>query len=86
MSSAYCFSVHADASPSTLPRVIEVFALHGHVPMQCHATLEGELRQELVVDLQMAGITAQEAGLLAKRLGRIVCVRNVLWSERRKAA
>jgi acetolactate synthase regulatory subunit len=84
MSGTYCFSVHAEASPSTLPRVVEVFALHGHVPCRCHAQLAG--RDELVVDLQMADVTADEAALLAKRLGRVVTVRNVLWSEKRGAA
>ena len=81
MSGTFCFSVHAEASPSTLPRVVEVFALHGHVPCRCHAQLAGP--GELVVDLQMADVTAHEAALLAKRLGRVVTVRNVLWSEKR---
>ena len=40
-SSVYCFSVHAEASPATLPRVVEVFALHGHVPSSCHAQVGG---------------------------------------------
>jgi acetolactate synthase regulatory subunit len=84
MSGTFCFSVHAEASPSTLPRVVEVFALHGHVPCRCHAQLAGP--GELVVDLQMADVTAHEAALLAKRLGRVVTVRNVLWSEKRAAA
>ena len=83
MSGTFCFSVHAEASPSTLPRVVEVFALHGHVPCRCHAQLAGP--DELVVDLQMADVTAHEAALLAKRLGRVVTVRNVLWSEKRAA-
>jgi hypothetical protein len=87
-SNVYCFSVHAEASPSALPRVVEVFALHGHVPSRCHARLDGEGGDaaELVVDLQMAGLSAQDAALIAKRLGRCVMVRDVLWSEKRAAA
>jgi hypothetical protein len=87
-SNVYCFSVHAEASPSALPRVVEVFALHGHVPSRCHARVDGAEGEagELVVDLQMAGISAQNAALLAKRLGRCVMVRDVLWSEKRAAA
>jgi hypothetical protein len=87
-SNVYCFSVHAEASPSALPRVVEVFALHGHVPSRCHARLDGADGEtaELVVDLQMAGISAQDAALIAKRLGRCVAVRDVLWSEKRAAA
>ena len=72
-SSVYCFSVHAEASPATLPRVVEVFALHGHVPSSCHAQVGGRAgdEQSLTVDLQLGGITAHEAALLAKRIGRV---------------
>lgn len=84
MSATYCFSVHAQASPSALPRVLEVFALMGHVPERCHShRIPGD---ELVVDLQLAGVTAAEAAHLAKRLGRIVGVESVLWSAKRAAA
>jgi hypothetical protein len=65
--------------------VVEVFALHGHVPCRCHAQLAGPGRDEMVVDLQMADVTADQAALLAKRLGRVVTVRTVLWSEKRNA-
>ena len=41
MSGTFCFSVHAEASPSTLPRVVEVFALHNHVPSRCYAQVAG---------------------------------------------
>lgn len=82
----YCFSVHAEAHPSTLPRVVEVFALHGFVPSRCHAQLGGRGGDELVVDVQMPGLDAHRAGLLAKRLGRVVSVTSVLWSEKRAAA
>jgi len=87
-SGVYCFSVHAEASPATLPRVVEVFALHGHVPSSCHSQVGGRAGDErcLTVDLQMDGITAHEAELLAKRIGRVVTVQNVLWSEKRVAA
>lgn len=83
-SNVYCFAVQAEADPSTLPRVVEVFALHGFVPDRCHAHTTGG--DGFVVDLQMGGITAQQADLLAKRLGRVVTVRTVLWSEKRLAA
>lgn len=83
MSQTFCFSVHADPSPSVLPRVLEVFALMGLVPERCHAD---RTAGELVVDLQLADLTAAEAAHLAKRLGRIVGVLGVLWSERRRAA
>ena len=40
----------------------------------------------MTVDFQMGGITAHEAALLAKRIGRVVTVQSVLWSEKRIAA
>lgn len=84
--STFCFSVHSDAVPSALPRVLEVFALHGFVPEQCHASRSGRYADELVVDLQMSGIDAARAELLAKRLGRVVSVTDVLYSEKRQCA
>ena len=83
MSSTFCFSVHAPAAPCTLPRVFEVFALLGHVPERCHADRSSE---ELVIDLQLSGLSAGEAARVAARLGRIVGVESVLWSEKRAAA
>ena len=83
MSVTFCFSVQTRAEPSALPRVLEVFAAMGHVPERCHGQrLAGD---ELVVDLQLAGVSAAEAAHLAKRLGRIVGVESVLWSAKRVA-
>jgi acetolactate synthase regulatory subunit len=84
--STFCFSVQSDAVPSALPRVLEVFAMHGYVPEQCHASRVAGSGDELVVDLQMGGIDAGEAELLAKRLGRVVSVTGVLFSEKRRCA
>lgn len=82
----FCFSVHSDAVPSALPRVLEVFALHNFVPEQCHASRAGRYADELVVDLHLSGIDAAQAGLLAKRLGRVVSVTEVLFSEKRQCS
>lgn len=82
--STFCFSVHSDVDPAALPRVLEVFALYGFVPDQCHASRSGGQADELVVDLQMSEIDADQATLLAKRLGRVVSVTNVLFSEKRR--
>lgn len=84
MSKTYCFSVHLDATPGSLPRVLEVFAHVGLVPERCHSQLLSS--DELVVDVHQADLSAAEAAHLAKRLGRIVGVSRVLWSERRRAA
>ncbi len=86
MSATFCFSVHTDAEPSALPRVMQVFALHGHVPARCHIERSGPGGQDLVVDAQLDGILPDEAALVAKRLGRVVSVIQVLWSEKRRCA
>lgn len=82
--STFCFSIHSDVDPAALPRVLEVFALYGFVPDQCHASRTGGVEDELVIDLQMSAIDADQAGLLAKRLGRVVSVTAVLFSEKRR--
>ena len=83
--STFCFSVHSDAVPSALPRVLDVFAMQGLVPEKCHASRTA-VDEELVVDLQMAEIDAGQAASLAKRLGRVVSVTAVLYSEKRQCA
>lgn len=86
MSSTFCFSVHADAEPSALPRIMEVFGLFGHIPTRCHMERGGPDGADLVVDAQLEGLMAEEAALVAKRLGRVVSVVQVLWSEKLRLA
>ena len=86
MSATFCFSVHADAEPSALPRVMEVFALHGHIPARCHVERGGPGGADLVIDAQLEGLSAAEAALVAKRVGRVVSVMQVLWSEKLRRA
>ena len=83
MSATFCFSVHTDAEPSALPRVMEVFALYGHIPARCHIERSGLGSQDLVIDAQLEGLGRDEAALVAKRLGRVISVVQVLWSEKR---
>lgn len=84
MSATFCFSVHADAEPSALPRVLEVFAVYGHVPSRCH--VERGAADELMIDAQLDGLGRDEAALVAKRLGRVISVMGVLWSEKLRQA
>ncbi|HET6469375.1 MAG TPA: hypothetical protein VFG43_13460 [Geminicoccaceae bacterium] len=84
MSAVFCFSVHADPTPCVLPRVLEVFALYGHVPERCHSQRTGRAGEDLVIDVQLGDLSAAEAALVAKRLGRIVNVTNVLYSAKRQ--
>ncbi|MGE3291008.1 MAG: hypothetical protein AB7I59_11460 [Geminicoccaceae bacterium] len=85
MSATYCFSVHADADPSALPRVMEVFARLGHVPARCHVE-RGATQRELVIDAQLEALRRSEAEHVARCLDRLVSVVQVLWSEKRRAA
>jgi hypothetical protein len=85
MSTTFCFSVQAEATPSALPRVLDVFALYGSVPDHCYSRLAGHGRDELVVEVQMGGLDAVTAERIARRLGRVVAVRDVLWSAKRQA-
>lgn len=86
MSTVYCFSVQAHATPGTLARIVEVFELHGHLPSRCHGERVGPDLEELVLDLQLEDLTADEAALIAKRLGRVVTVTSVLWSAKLQLA
>jgi hypothetical protein len=79
-----CFSVFSLADPSTLPRVLEVFSLHGLVPASCHSTRDDA--DQLVIDVQVTGLSQVQAEQLARRLGRTITVTQVLWSEKRVAA
>lgn len=80
-----CFSVFSAADPSVLPRVLEVFSLFDLIPAACHSTRrDGD--DQLVIDIQVAGLTAGQAEQLVRRLQRVITVTEVLWSERRSAA
>ena len=86
MSTTYCFSVHAEAEPSALPRVMEVFARLGHVPTRCHVERDAHGAQELVIDAQLEALDGRDAAHVARCLDRIVSVIQVLWSEKRRCA
>ena len=86
MSTTYCFSVHTDAEPSALPRVMEVFARLGHVPARCHVERGNVTQRELVIDAQLDALGRAEAEHVARCLDRVVSVVQVLWSEKRRAA
>lgn len=81
-----CFSVQADATPGTLSRVLDVFELFGFVPTQCHSNRGGANLSDLMIDVQVEGATPDEAAAMARRLGRVVSVIDVLWSEKARCA
>jgi acetolactate synthase small subunit len=74
----YCFSVQAAADPGLLLRVLELFAKRNLVPTRCHAVLTGPERDELLIDLQVAGLGLEEAEHVARSLRQLVFVASVL--------
>ena len=86
MTSVWCFSVLAEAVPGSLPRVLDVFARHDHVPERLHCHVVRGARDELVIDAQLDGLDGEEAGAVARHLGRLVTVTRVLTTEKSRQA
>lgn len=84
MPRTFCFSVHSAASTCALPRVLEVFAVFGHVPQQLHSQRVGE--EDMVIDVQLDAVSDADAAAVARRLGRVVSVTGVLYSEKQRCA
>lgn len=77
-----CFSVFIAADPAALLRVLEVFSLFGVIPERCHSSRHGADHDQLVIDVQAAGLPAGRAAQLVHRLDRVITVTQVLHSER----
>jgi hypothetical protein len=78
-----CFSVQTDAEPTTLARVLEVFALRALMPARFHSVIDvAEAAPRLSVDIQVAGLEPDAAEAIARKLGAVVGVRSVLTAER----
>ena len=80
----HCFSVHAAAEPGIMPRVLELFAKRGLVPSSW--TSRVGLEQDLTIDIQMVGMSAEVADYVTKCLRQIVGVQVVLASRKRTLA
>lgn len=81
-----CFSVFSTADPSALPRVFEVFSLHGLIPTRCHSACADSDAEQLVIDIQVSALPQGLADQLTRRLRRVITVTEVLWSQKRAAA
>jgi hypothetical protein len=81
-----CFSVFSTADPSALPRIFEVFSLHGLVPTRCHSACLNSDDDQLVIDIQVSELPLGLADQLARRLRRVITVTDVLWSQKRPAS
>jgi acetolactate synthase small subunit len=81
-----CFSVHAAAEPSVMPRVMEQFAKRGLVPCQWHSSLAPhevpDRTMALVIDIQIDGLEPALLAPIAEALRRIVYVDAVLTAEK----
>lgn len=80
---AYCFAVHSAADPGVMPRVMELFAKRGLLPSRWHSDLVhggGAKPDELVIDIQVAGLDAAEGDYIARCLRQQVHVLGVLTS------
>jgi hypothetical protein len=80
-----CFSVFSAADPSALPRIFEVFSLHGLIPTRCHSACVDRDDDQLVIDIQVSELPQGLADQLARRLRRVITVTEVLWSQKRPA-
>jgi hypothetical protein len=72
-----------------MPRVLELFAKRNLVPERwvsgVHGPTDGSVPArggELMIDLQVAGLTRQDQDYLARCLAQITDVRSVLTSEK----
>lgn len=77
-----CFSIQAEADPSVMPRVLELFAKRGMIPLRWHSDLGGRRRDELTIDLQVDGLDRAKAELIAHAIRQMVAVVGVLTSEK----
>jgi len=80
----FCFSIQAAAEPGVMPRVLELFAKRSLVPERWVSGVHGPLERgaELMIDLQVVGLTAEDSDYLARCLAQITDVRSVLTSEK----
>ncbi|MDQ2104389.1 hypothetical protein [Azospirillum isscasi] len=73
------FAVRADADPGTLPRVLELFAKRGLVPLSLNGRLLGD---ELTVEVEVSGMVAAESNHVGNCLRQIPMVLAVTVTER----
>ena len=80
-----CFALSAVPEPGVMSRVLEPFAKRGLVPHRLHAMCGGADGDELVIDIQIAGLEPALVELIAGNLRQIVGVESVLTAEKRYA-
>ena len=78
-----CFSVTAVADPGALPRILELFAKRGLVPVQMSASRTGPDDGGLSVDIRMTDMDQALASYIGECLRAMFCVEQVFVSEMR---
>lgn len=84
--SIFCFSVHAQAEPGVMPRVLDLFAKRNLVPVRWHSDVLGGPGRELAIDVQVDGVSPELGNYIARCLRQIPGVATVLTAEKRAAA
>ncbi|WP_366556112.1 hypothetical protein [Aquibaculum sediminis] len=78
----FCFAIQAAAEPGVMPRVLELLAKRGLVPLRWHADRIGVQGDELAIDMQVTGLDAHTSDYMARCLRQIYGVETVLTSEK----
>jgi acetolactate synthase regulatory subunit len=73
-----CLSLRASAEIGVLARVIQHLARRGLLPSRLHGTESGD---QLLLDLQIAGVGEREGSILAESLRQVVGIDEVLTSR-----
>ncbi len=86
LSRVACFSIHAEAEPGVMPRVLNLFAKRGLVPRRWVSGVTGQGTGpgggELTIDVQVAGLAPETQAYIARCLRQVCGVGTVLTSER----
>lgn len=82
----YCFSIHAEAEPGVMPRVLELFAKRGLVPTRWHSDVTGPKHpgggRDLAIDVQVVGLDVASGDYIARCLRQTYQVETVLTSQK----
>ena len=77
-----CFSIQAEAEPTVMPRILELFAKRGLIPSRWHSDLGGRRRDELTIDFQVEGLSPDRVEVIAHGIRQMVSVTTVLTSQK----
>lgn len=80
LGAVFCFSIELEPEPGAMARVLEQFAKRALIPTRWHSDIvEPDLMQ---IDIQMSGVSADLVADIARGVGAIVGVQQVLTSRK----